>query len=130
MREESFTPPGLPGGSSAAMPAGPAGPPPGAPAPAGSSRPVPVRPVFPDEDGEPFDVEEFFNPLSGPPEGADAWLAQVASPVADAWTNTLSGLAALNRCEFHDVHEQMGDCFRRDGHGQLALVARLLWRKT
>ncbi len=38
-----------------------------------------------DEDGEPFDAEEFFNPFSGPPEGADAWLAQVAAPVADAW---------------------------------------------
>jgi hypothetical protein len=89
MREESFTPLGLPGGSSAAMPAGPAGPPPGAPAPAGSSRPVPVLPVFTDEDGEPFDAEEFFNPLCGPPEGADAWLARVASPVADAY---LAGL--------------------------------------
>src|SRR6266446_4121065 len=85
MREESFTPPGLPGGSSAAMPVGPAGPPLGVPAPAGSSRPVPVRPVFVDEDGEPFDVEEFFNPWCGPPEGADAWLGQVASPVADAY---------------------------------------------
>jgi hypothetical protein len=87
MREESFIPPGLPGGSSAAMPAGPAGPaglPPGVPALAGSSRPVPARPVFVDEDGEPFDVEEFFSPLCGPPEGADAWLARVASPVADA----------------------------------------------
>src|SRR6266536_2128178 len=62
MREEPFTPPG---------PAGPA--------------PRPVRPVFTDEDGEPFDAEEFFNPFSGPPEGADAWLAQVASPVADAY---------------------------------------------
>src|SRR5882724_11231046 len=59
--------------------------PPGPPAPAASSSPGPVRPVFLDEDGEPFDAEEFFNPFSGPPEGADAWLAQVASPVADAW---------------------------------------------
>jgi hypothetical protein len=59
--------------------------PPGPPAPAASSSPGPVRPVFLDEDGEPFDAEEFFNPLSGPLEGADAWLAQVASPVADAW---------------------------------------------
>jgi hypothetical protein len=41
--------------------------------------------AFTDEDGEPFDAEEFFNPYSGPPEGDDAWLAQVASPVADAW---------------------------------------------
>jgi len=95
MREESFTPPGLPGGSSAAMPVGPAGPPLGAPAPAGSSRPVPVRPVFVDEDGEPFDVEEFFNPWCGPPEGADAWLGQVASPVADAYLAGLQPTSTL-----------------------------------
>ncbi len=39
--------------------------------------------MFVDVDGEPFDVEAFFDPDCGPPEGADGWLAQVASPVAD-----------------------------------------------
>ncbi len=57
----------------------------GTPAPVTSDRPASVVARFLDEDGEPFDAEEFFNPFSGPPEGADAWLAQVASPVADAW---------------------------------------------
>jgi hypothetical protein len=38
-----------------------------------------------DEDGEPFDVVAFFDPDYGPPEGADAWLARVASPVADEY---------------------------------------------
>jgi hypothetical protein len=36
-------------------------------------------------DDEPFDAEAFFNPYFGPPEGEDAWLAWVASPVADAY---------------------------------------------
>ncbi len=38
-----------------------------------------------DDDGEPFDAEAYYNPFFGPPEGADAWLARVASPVADAY---------------------------------------------
>ena len=41
--------------------------------------------VFTDEDGEPFDAVAFFDPDCGPPEGADAWLALVASPVADEY---------------------------------------------
>ena len=41
--------------------------------------------VFVDEDGEPFDAEAYFDPDYGPPEGEDAWLAQVASPVADEY---------------------------------------------
>jgi hypothetical protein len=53
-----------------------------------------VRPVFTDEDGEPFDAEEFFNPYSGPPEGDDAWLAQVASPVADTYLASIQPSAA------------------------------------
>jgi hypothetical protein len=61
---------------------------PGSAAPTSSATPA-ASPgsaaAFIDEDGEPFDAEEFFNPYSGPPEGDDAWLAQVASPVADAW---------------------------------------------
>src|SRR6266536_553330 len=69
MSEEPFTAPGPPAAWSPAA----AGPGPG-----------PARPVFADEDGEPFDAEEFFNPFCGPPEGADAWLAQGAAPVADA----------------------------------------------
>ena len=36
-------------------------------------------------DDEPFDAAAYFNPYFGPPEGADAWLARVASPVADAY---------------------------------------------
>src|SRR6266545_6568004 len=70
MSEEPFAAPGPPAAWSPA---------------AASPVPDPVRPLFADEDGEPFDAEEFFNPYSGPPEGADAWLAQVASPVADAY---------------------------------------------
>jgi len=57
---------------------------PSAPATSSSAAPRPTA-RFVDEDGEPFDVEEFFSPLCGPPKGADAWLAQVASPVADAY---------------------------------------------
>jgi hypothetical protein len=38
-----------------------------------------------DDDDEPFDAEAYFNPYFGPPEGEDAWLARVASPVADAY---------------------------------------------
>ncbi len=60
MREPAAAAPGPPAG-----PAGPAGG------------------VFVDVDGEPFDAEAFFDPDCGPPEGADGWLAQVASPVAD-----------------------------------------------
>ncbi len=93
-------------------PASPAGPAPAGPAPAG---PAPARAAAasPDPGGdelsggaacageddepfdtaayadpaddEPFDAEAFFNPFSGPPEGEDAWLARVASPVADAY---------------------------------------------
>src|SRR6266496_2191357 len=70
MSEEPFAAPGPPAAWSPA---------------AASPVPDPVRPLFADEDGEPVDAEEFFNPYSGPPEGADAWLAQVASPVADAY---------------------------------------------
>ena len=40
------------------------------------------------EDDEPFDAEAYFNPFFGPPEGEDAWLARVASPVADAYLAT------------------------------------------
>ena len=78
---------------------GPApGPAPAAPAPAPGSAPagpasVPVSGsastsapvVFADEDGEPFDAEAYFDPDYGPPEGEEAWLAQVASPVADEY---------------------------------------------
>ena len=49
--------------------------------PAPVSSPVP----FVGDDGEPFDVVAFFDPDCGPPEGEDAWLAQVASPVADEY---------------------------------------------
>ena len=81
--------PSAPGGWSApASPSAPARPAvpasPSAPATSSSGAPRPAA-RFVDEDGEPFDVEEFFSPLCGPPEGADAWLAQVASPVADAY---------------------------------------------
>ena len=38
-----------------------------------------------DDDGDPFDVVAFFDPDYGPPEGGDAWLAQVASPVANEY---------------------------------------------
>src|SRR6266581_9801116 len=79
MQEEPRTAPVDPGEHAPAA-AGPA-----AGGPARSTVPSPRPAVFFDEDGEPFDAEEFFNPYSGPPEGADAWLAQVASPVADAW---------------------------------------------
>ncbi len=43
----------------------------------------------PDDDDEPPDAEAYFSPLSGPPEGDDAWLAQVASPVADEYLDSL-----------------------------------------
>src|SRR6266536_3769177 len=78
MSEEPFTAPG----QTAAWSPAAAGPGPG-----------PARPVFADEDGEPFDAEEFFNPFCGPPEGADAWLAQVASPVADAYLASIQPAA-------------------------------------
>src|SRR6266536_2039450 len=78
MSEEPFTAPGPPAAWSPAA----AGPGPG-----------PARPVFADGDGEPFDAEEFFNPYSGPPEGADAWLARVASPVADAYLASIQPAA-------------------------------------
>ena len=42
-----------------------------------------------DEDGDPVDVAAYFDPDYGPPEGADAWLAQVASPVADEYLDGL-----------------------------------------
>jgi hypothetical protein len=44
-----------------------------------------VRACGGDDENEPFDVDAFYNPYSGPPDGQDAWLAQVASPVADAY---------------------------------------------
>src|SRR6266496_2886625 len=73
--DDAAVPDPVPSADDAATAAGPAEPAPASPRPA----------VLTDEDGEPFDAEEFFNPFSGPPEGADAWLAQVAAPVADAW---------------------------------------------
>src|SRR6266496_3783722 len=73
--DDAAVPDPVPSADDAATAAGPAEPAPASPRPA----------VLTDEDGEPFDAEEFFNPFSGPPEGADAWLAQVASPVADAY---------------------------------------------
>jgi len=44
-----------------------------------------AAPADAEDDGEPFDAVAYFNPFFGPPEGADAWLARVASPVADAY---------------------------------------------
>jgi len=97
MQEEPAVPPEATAAAGAARPSTPASPPcgpepttsPAAPAaptsPATPSAAPGSAAAFTDEDGEPFDAEEFFNPYSGPPEGDDAWLAQVASPVADAW---------------------------------------------
>src|SRR6266700_3132998 len=50
--------------------------------PSGGAAPAPADA---EDDGEPFDAVAYFNPFFGPPEGADAWLARVASPVADAY---------------------------------------------
>jgi hypothetical protein len=77
MREEPGTSPGL-----AAAPVLGAGTGAGAAPAAGPAPAAPARAVFVDDDGEPFDAAAFFDPGYGPPEGADAWLAQVASPVA------------------------------------------------
>ena len=71
------------GPAPAPVPAPGAGPMPAASAPAGG--PAAASPVFAYDDGEPFDVEAYFDPDYGPPEGEDAWLAQVASPVADEY---------------------------------------------
>src|SRR6266567_353306 len=50
--------------------------------PSGGAAPAPADA---EDDGEPFDAVAYFNPFFGLPEGADAWLARVASPVADAY---------------------------------------------
>src|SRR6266704_664552 len=65
-----------PPGAAASADPGDDGEPPGGAAPA---------PADAEDDGEPFDAEAYYNPFFGPPEGADAWLARVASPVADAY---------------------------------------------
>src|SRR6266536_3575410 len=62
--DDAAVPDPVPSADDAATAAGPAEPAPASPRPAGLT----------DEDGEPFDAEEFFNPFSGPPAGADAWL--------------------------------------------------------
>ena len=100
MQEEPVTPPdpaapapSAAGPVPAAGPAFAAGPVPAAcPPPAGhrtgpdpAAGPVPAGFADCDDDDEPFDAEAFFNPFFGPPEGEDAWLAQVASPVADEY---------------------------------------------
>src|SRR6266700_2322545 len=103
MREEPVIPPGPSSGSPPAASAGRAAVPPAA-SPVPAAGPVPAgrapasacgddEPFDPaafachddGDDGESFDAEAFFNPLCGPPEGEDAWLARVASPVADAY---------------------------------------------
>jgi hypothetical protein len=76
--------------ASATVPA-PSAAPASATVPGPSAAPAAASPRFVDEDGEPFDVVAFFDPDYGPPEGKDAWLAQVASPVADEY---LDGLRA------------------------------------
>jgi hypothetical protein len=91
MQEEPVPPgphegslPVAPAGQAAAPPA-PVGPVP-VPATAGGGPLDPV--VLGAGDGdevEPFDAEAYFDPYSGPPEGEDAWLGRVASPVADEW---------------------------------------------
>ena len=42
-------------------------------------------PAYADDDGEPFDAVAFFNPYCGPPEGEDAWLADVPAAVRDEY---------------------------------------------
>src|SRR6266496_3303147 len=63
----------------------------GTPAPVTSDRPASVVARFLDEDGEPFDAEEFFNPFSGPPAGrwtpwsrARCWPGSPPTPPATA----------------------------------------------
>jgi hypothetical protein len=80
MQEEPVRPPGPPAGVPPPAPSGQAATP-----PAIDPAPVSAPAAFSDEDGEPFDAEAFFNPFCGPPEGEDAWLARVASPVADEY---------------------------------------------
>ncbi len=81
MSEEPVTP------AEPSMPAYPADPVPGvSPAPAGGAAgPAAASAVFADEDDEPVDVAAYFDPDYGPPEGPDAWLARVPSPVADEY---------------------------------------------
>jgi len=103
MQEEPIRPPGPPAGSPSAAPSGRAATPSSAgPAPAAG----PAAAAFAGEDDEPFaaaaltgagdggddepfDAEAYYNPFSGPPEGDDAWLARVASPVADEYLASL-----------------------------------------
>ena len=47
-----------------------------------------------DDDGEPFDAVAFFNPYSGPPEGEDAWLADVPAAVRDEYLDNREPSAA------------------------------------
>jgi hypothetical protein len=73
--------------------------PPAQPAPVAAPEPSPASGGLPsrsaDDDGsEPFDALAFFNPYSGPPEGDDAWLAWVASPIADAYLDSQQRPAA------------------------------------